>query len=58
MHDQSPRLFRFGTFEADAVTGELRRAGRLVTMQDQPFRLLLALIQRRGDIVTRAELRE
>ena len=58
MENRSRRLFRFGTFEADSVTGELRRAGRPVGLQEQPFRLLLALLERPAEIVTRAELRE
>ena len=58
MENRSRRLFRFGTFEADSVTGELRRAGRPVGLQEQPFRLLLALLDRPAEIVTRAELRE
>ena len=58
MENRSCRLFRFGTFEADPVTGELRRAGRPVGLQEQPFRLLMALLERPAEIVTRAELRE
>jgi eukaryotic-like serine/threonine-protein kinase len=58
MENRSRRLFRFGTFEADSVAGELRRAGRPVGLQEQPFRLLLALLDRPAEIVTRAELRE
>jgi len=58
MENRSRRLFRFGTFEADSGTGELRRAGRPVGLQEQPFRLLLALLERPAQIVTRAELRE
>ncbi len=58
MENRSRHLFRFGTFEADSVTGELRRAGRPVGLQEQPFRLLLALLDRPAEIVTRAELRE
>ncbi len=58
MENRSRRLFRFGTFEADPCTGELRRAGRPVSLQEQPFRLLLALLERPAEIVTRAELRE
>src|SRR5438874_2250711 len=58
MHNQSPRLFRFGTFEADAISGELRRAGRPVSLQDQPFRLLLALLQRRGSVPNPGPSRE
>ena len=48
---------RFGTFEADPASGELRRAGRVVSLQDQPFRLLLLLTERPGELVTRDEIR-
>jgi Tol biopolymer transport system component/DNA-binding winged helix-turn-helix (wHTH) protein len=58
MESRSRRLFRFGTFEVDSATGELRRAGRPVGLQEQPFRLLLALLECPAEIVTRAELRE
>jgi DNA-binding winged helix-turn-helix (wHTH) protein/TolB-like protein len=51
----APRV-RFGDFEADAASGELRRAGELVRLQDLPFRLLTALLERPGEVVTRAEL--
>jgi len=57
MENRSRRLFRFGTFEADPGTGALRRAGRSVSLQE-PFHLLLALLERPAEIVTRAELRE
>src|SRR3954452_5784904 len=58
IENRSRRRFRFGTFEADPGTGELLRAGRSVSLQEQPFRLLLALLERPAEIVTRAELRE
>jgi DNA-binding winged helix-turn-helix (wHTH) protein/TolB-like protein len=51
----SPRL-RFGEFEADVRTGELWRNGERVRVQDLPFRLLAALLERPGELVTRAEL--
>jgi DNA-binding winged helix-turn-helix (wHTH) protein len=51
------RLVRFGPFEADLVTGELRREGRRVTLQQQPFRLLQALLEQPGELVTRDALR-
>jgi len=51
----SERL-RFGPFEVDARAGELRRDGTVVPLQDLPFRLLAALLERPGDVVTRAEL--
>ncbi|HEX5216671.1 MAG TPA: winged helix-turn-helix domain-containing protein [Vicinamibacterales bacterium] len=47
---------RFGEFEADLRTGELWRAGTIVRIQDLPFRLLGALLERPGELVTRAEL--
>src|SRR5258707_5458653 len=52
-----PRIIRFGSFEVDKRTGELRKKGSLVKLQQQPLQILLALLQRRGDIVTREELR-
>jgi DNA-binding winged helix-turn-helix (wHTH) protein len=53
----SPRLVRFGLFELDLVTGELRRKGLRVALQEQPFQVLAMLVQRAGDLVTRDELR-
>jgi DNA-binding winged helix-turn-helix (wHTH) protein/tetratricopeptide (TPR) repeat protein len=50
-------VFRFGLFEADAVRGTLTRDGVRVKIQDQPFRVLILLLERPGEIVTREELR-
>jgi len=50
-------VWRFGAFELDARSGELRRRGVPVSLQDQPFRVLLALLQRPGEVVSRDELR-
>ena len=50
-------IVRFGVFEADLEAGELRREGRPIKLQDQPYRLLVFLLQRSGVIVTREELR-
>lgn len=47
---------RFGDFEADVHTGELWKHGEPVRIQDLPFRLLVALLERPGQLVTRAEL--
>lgn len=47
---------RFGDFEADVASGQLRRNGELVSIQDLPFRLLTALLERPGQVVSRAEL--
>jgi TolB-like protein len=50
-------IWRFGAFELDARSGELRKRGVQVSLQDQPFRVLLALLQRPGEVVSRDELR-
>lgn len=52
------KVFRFGLFEADVCQGTLTRAGVRVKVQDQPFRVLLLLLDRPGEIVTREELRQ
>lgn len=49
---------RFGVFELDVDTGELRRAGRLVHLQPQALRVLVALVERPGQVVSRDELRQ
>jgi len=49
---------RFGDFEADLGSRELRRGGVKVKLQEQPFQLLACLVERPGEIVTREELRE
>jgi cholera toxin transcriptional activator len=48
--------YRFGAFEADAATGELRRGGLRVKLNAQPFQVLLMLLERPGDLVTREEI--
>src|ERR1700680_2637193 len=50
-------IVRFGIFEANLESGELRRNGARVKLQDQPFQLLALLLARPGEIVTREELR-
>jgi DNA-binding winged helix-turn-helix (wHTH) protein len=55
---RSPRqLFRFGEFDLDLDAGELRRAGRLIRLQPQPFKLLALVVRRAGTVVTREEIR-
>jgi eukaryotic-like serine/threonine-protein kinase len=49
---------RFGVFELDLHTRELRKAGRKVAIQEQPLRVLVTLLERPGELVTRDELRE
>ena len=53
----SPRtVYRFGPFAVDAAAGELLKQGKRVKIQDQPFRLLLILLDNPGEVVTRAEI--
>ena len=49
--------FRFGLFDLDGSTGELRREGALVRLQPQPAQLLRYLVERAGHVVSRDELR-
>src|SRR5215470_6530267 len=56
--EQSPRRFRFGPFEVDRETGELRKGGRKVRLQEKPFQILLALLEHRGELVRRDNLRQ
>src|SRR5208337_2851387 len=50
-------LLRFGVFEADVQTGELTKQGRRIRLQGQPFQLLVMLLEKPGQVVTREELR-
>ena len=55
--NSSARVFRFGLFEADAAQSTLVRNGVRVKVQEQPFRVLILLLERAGEVVTREELR-
>ena len=55
--NSSSSIVRFGTFELDLQTGELRHAGQKVKLQEQPFQVLATLLEHPGKIVTREELR-
>jgi len=48
---------RFGVFEADLKTGELRKHGLKIKLQQQPFQILVTLLERPGEVVTRQDLR-
>jgi DNA-binding winged helix-turn-helix (wHTH) protein/Tol biopolymer transport system component len=50
------RYVRFGAFEADLRTGELRRNGSKLKISGQPFQILAILLERPGELVTREEL--
>jgi len=49
-------VLRFGPFELDAVNGELRKAGTILKLHPQPQRLLLLLLEKPGQLVTREEI--
>ena len=49
---------QFGIFEADLQAGELRRSGVRIRLQGQPFKLLAALLERPGEVVSREALQQ
>jgi TolB-like protein/DNA-binding winged helix-turn-helix (wHTH) protein/Flp pilus assembly protein TadD len=51
-------VVRFGNFEVDLEAGELRQKGTQIKIQDQPLRILGALLERPGEVVTREQLSE
>ena len=55
--NSSSSVVRFGTFEVNLQTGELRHRGQRVKLQEQPLQVLAALLERPGEIITREELR-
>ena len=57
LHEQSSGILRFATFEVDLRAGELRKQGKRIKVQEQPFQVLTVLLQRPGEVVTREELR-
>jgi len=53
-----PHSLRFGIFEVDLRAGELRKGGLKIRLQEQPFQVLIILLERPGEVVTREELQE
>lgn len=53
-HDRA--VYRFGPFQADAASGELLKQGKRVRLQEQPFRLLIILLENAGEVVTKTGL--
>jgi cholera toxin transcriptional activator len=57
MTDTRPATrYRFGVFEVDSTTGELRRKGVRVKLHSQPFQVLFMLLERPGEMLTREEI--
>ena len=52
----TPRRLAFGPYEADLMSGELRKYGTRIRLQSQPFQLLTMLLERPGELVTREEI--
>jgi eukaryotic-like serine/threonine-protein kinase len=50
-------VYQFGSFEVNAASGELLKNGRRIKLQEQPCRLLVALLENPGEVITREELR-
>ena len=58
MPETLPARVRFAGFELDLKTGELRGGGQTVRLAEKPFRVLLILVERRGELVTREEIQK
>ena len=57
MTDLGPaQRYRFGTFEADASTRELRKQGARIKLNAQPFQVLIMLLERPGEVLTREQI--
>jgi len=57
LEKQLAEIVRFGTFEVDVRVGELRKQGKRIKVQEQPFHVLTVLLRHPGEVVTREELR-
>ncbi|HUE01461.1 MAG TPA: winged helix-turn-helix domain-containing protein [Bryobacteraceae bacterium] len=57
MEIPSTNRARFGAFELDLKAGELHKGGRRITIQEQPFQVLRILVELRGEVATREEIR-
>jgi Tol biopolymer transport system component/DNA-binding winged helix-turn-helix (wHTH) protein len=55
---QLPSLVRFGAYEADLLSGELRKSGIRLKIQDRPFQILAILLEHPGLVVTRDQLQK
>jgi DNA-binding winged helix-turn-helix (wHTH) protein len=55
---QGKSLLRFGVFEADLRSGELRRNGHSLRLQEKPFQLLAILLETPGEVVSKEELQK
>jgi len=56
--DARIEIYRFGAFELASATGELRKNGLRLKLQDQPTRILILLLENAGEIVTREQIQK
>jgi cholera toxin transcriptional activator len=56
--DHARRIFRFGVFEVNEATGELRKQGVRIKLHSQPFKVLMLLLEKPSGVVTREEMRQ
>jgi DNA-binding winged helix-turn-helix (wHTH) protein/tetratricopeptide (TPR) repeat protein len=54
----SPRIVSFGVFEVDLRSGELRKPGSKMRLQDKPLQILTLLLEQPGEVITREELQK
>ena len=57
-HEPAGRVVRFGSFEVDLEEGKLTKAGVRIHLQGQPLQILVLLLERPGQLVTREEIRQ
>lgn len=55
--NRSTQIVRFGIFEANLQTAELRKSGAKVRLQGQPFQVLAILLEHPGELISREEVR-
>jgi TolB-like protein/DNA-binding winged helix-turn-helix (wHTH) protein len=53
---RAPRVVRFGVFELDLRSGELRKQGRKIRLEGQPVQVLIYLLENPGELITREQL--
>jgi DNA-binding winged helix-turn-helix (wHTH) protein/TolB-like protein/Tfp pilus assembly protein PilF len=54
---RNPGAYRFGPFELDSQSGDLRKYGIRLKLQEKPCQILFSLLERPGELITREELR-
>src|SRR5262245_7181005 len=58
MHKPRSMALRFGAFEIDVESGELRRNGAIVRLQPQPLKVLALLAEHSGDVISRQQIEQ